>query len=49
MLTPKENKAWEFAFCFHSEDGKSDSQADKLAWRDLCLDFPRLKKFDGCR
>jgi hypothetical protein len=47
-LTQKENKAWEFAFSFHREESKSDLQADKLAWRDLILEFPRLKNFDGC-
>jgi hypothetical protein len=47
-LTPEENHVWEFAFCFHREDCKSDLKADKLAWRDLILEFPRLKLFDGC-
>jgi hypothetical protein len=46
-LMAVENKAWEFAFCFYREDCKSDLQADKLAWTDLVLEFPRLKKFDG--
>jgi hypothetical protein len=48
-LTPEENHAWEFAFCFHLDAGKTDLQADKLAWRDLRLAFPRLPQFDGCR
>jgi len=47
-LTAKENHAWEFAFCFYRENCKTDLQADKLAWRDLQLEFPRLKKFVGC-
>jgi hypothetical protein len=48
-LTPKENHAWEFAFCFYREQTKTDLQADKLAWRDLRLEFPRLKNFAGCK
>jgi hypothetical protein len=48
-LTATENKAWEFAFCFHREDTKTDLQADKLAWADLVLEFPSLRKFDGYR
>ncbi len=47
-LNPKENHAWEFAFCFYREECKTDLQADKLAWRDLILEFPRLKNFAGC-
>lgn len=48
-LTPKEDHAWVFAFGFYQDDGKTTSQADKLSWRDLLLEFPRLRKFDGCR
>jgi hypothetical protein len=48
-LTSKENYAWEFASCFYRDGCKTDWQADKLAWRDLILEFPRLKKFLGCR
>jgi len=48
-LNAQENHAWEFAFCFYREQSKTDSQADKLAWRDIVLEFPRLKKFHGCR
>jgi hypothetical protein len=48
-LKPEENHAWEFAFCFHLDDGKTDLQADKLAWRDLLSEFPRLGKYAGCR
>jgi len=48
-LTSKENHAWEFAFCFYLGDNKKDSQADEMAWRDLCLEFPRLRKYAGCR
>jgi hypothetical protein len=47
-LTPKEDHAWVFAFCYYVDQGKMDLQADKLAWRDLRLGFPRLNNFDGC-
>jgi hypothetical protein len=48
-LTPEENHAWEFAFCFYRDECKTDLEADELAWRDLCLEFPRLRECDGCR
>jgi len=38
-----------FAFGFYQDDGKTSSQADKLTWRDLLLEFPRLRKFHACR
>lgn len=48
-LTIAENKAWEFAFAFHVDNGMSDKRADALAWKDLCAEFTRLRKFQGCR
>lgn len=48
-LMAEEIQAWEFAFRFYLSEGKSDLQADKLAWRDLRLEYSRLKIFDGCR
>jgi hypothetical protein len=48
-LTPKENHAWEFAFAFYLDEGHSDSKADKFTWRDMLLEFPRLKAFTRCR
>ncbi len=47
-LTPYEEKCWVFGFCFYLDEGKSDFQADRLAWRDLQLEFPRLRKYEGC-
>lgn len=49
ILTPEENHAWEFAFCFYREEYGTDLQADERAWQDMILEFPRLRKFDGCR
>ena len=48
MLTPLEDHAWVFAFNFYREDGYTDLEADHLAWRDVQLEFPRLRAFDGC-
>lgn len=48
-LTPFEDKCWVFAFCSYVDEGRSDLQADHLAWRDMQLDFPRLRQYDGCR
>jgi hypothetical protein len=48
VLTVPEEKAWQFAFEYHLDDGKTDAQADSLAWSDLQKEFPRLKAFDGC-
>lgn len=44
-LTPEEDRAWEKAFEYYLNEGKTDSQADRLAARDVRMEFPRLKKF----
>ena len=46
-LTDEEETAWNFAFEFYLNEGKSNEEADELAWRDLQTEFPRLKGFDG--
>ncbi len=48
MLTPFEDHCWVFAFCYYLGEGKSDEEADRLTWRDLQMEFPRLRGFDGC-
>ena len=49
-LTFAENKAWEFAFCYHLDSGKQgQNEAARRAWRDIQREFPRLRKFAGCR
>ena len=48
-LSPYEDKCWVFAFCFYLDEGKTDPQADELAWRDMQLEFPRLGKYHGCK
>ena len=48
MLTAAEDKAWVWAFCYYLDRTKSEDRADALAWRDLKMEFPRLRGFDGC-
>lgn len=48
-LTPREDRCWVFAFCFHVDQGRTDSAADRLAWRDLRAEFPMLRNYSGCR
>jgi hypothetical protein len=47
-LTVEEDKAWEAAFTSHVNDGMSDAQADRLAWKHVQAEFERLLAFDGC-
>jgi hypothetical protein len=48
-LNAQENHSWEFAFAYYLQSGLGEKQADELAWADLAEEFPRLKKFQGCR
>lgn len=49
-LSPQEDKVWTFAFCYYMDTWKKGTLvADRMAWRDLVLEFPRLKRFSGCR
>jgi len=47
-LSVREDKQWVHYFCYYLNEDKTDSQADKLAWRDMLLEFPRLRKYQGC-
>jgi hypothetical protein len=47
-LSPYEDKCWVFAFCYYVDDGHTDLEADHLAWRDVCIEFERLRKYHGC-
>jgi hypothetical protein len=49
QLSPLEDSCWVFAFCFYVNEGSSDEDADWQTWRDLQAEFPRLKKYDGCK
>ena len=46
-LSPYEDQCWIFAFCFYSNEGATDLEADRLAWEDLRREFQRLQRFDG--
>lgn len=46
-LSSWEEKSWEHAFTYYLNKGKTDEQADQLAWKDMLKEFPRLNKFDG--
>ena len=48
-LSPYEEKCWVFAFNYYLDRGKSRHEADKLAWRDMQLEFPHLRRHDGCK
>jgi hypothetical protein len=48
-LTVFEDKCWVFAFSYHLDNKKGSRVADQLAWRDLQREFPRLRRFAGCR
>ena len=47
-LRPQEDCSWVIAFCYYVDTGCSDLEADELAWRDVCDEFPRLREFRGC-
>jgi hypothetical protein len=47
-LTPWEGHCWVFYFCYYLDEGNSDEEADRLTWRDMLSEFPRLRFFDGC-
>jgi hypothetical protein len=49
VLTPEEDKAWVFAFCYYKDSKLGDLEADRRTWRDMLLEFPRLKRYGGCR
>ncbi len=49
VLNPQEDKCWVFAFCYYVDSGETEDQADKFAWRDLQLDFPRFSKYSQCQ
>ena len=48
-LVFSEDKCWVFYFCYFLDQGKTDLEADRLAWRDIQREFPRLRKYRGCR
>lgn len=49
LLTAEEDRAWTRAFEFYVNEGNSDARADRLAWKDVQQQFPRLKAFSGAK
>jgi len=47
QLTVEEERAKEKAMDFYRYTGKSEVEADRLAWADIQKQFPRLKDYDG--
>lgn len=47
-LTPWEDHCWAFYFCYHLDEGNADAEADRLTWRDMLSEFPRLRYYTGC-
>ena len=47
-LTPREDRCWIFGYSYYLDGGRSESHADKLAWRDLQREFSRLLTYRGC-
>lgn len=47
VLDAEEDAAWQESFVSHKNDGDSDGEADRQAWHDVCLQFERLRDFDG--
>ena len=48
-LSPEENRDWEYFFSWYMNNGFTERQADRNAWRDLQQKYPRLKKYQGCK
>jgi len=47
QLTTEEERARERALDFYRYVGKSEVDADRLAWADIQKGFPRLNGYDG--
>jgi hypothetical protein len=48
-LTLEEDRAMNKAWQLHMSNHKTVAEADRLAWEDICQEFPRLKEFDGAK
>ena len=48
-LTEAEDAKWVEKFTFYVDDGMTDDEADRITWREMQDEFPRLKAFDGCK
>jgi hypothetical protein len=48
VLSAAEDHSWCWAWAFYVGEGHSDEEAAELAWKDVQIEFPRLRTFDGC-
>lgn len=48
-FTEAEDRFWVETLNAAIESGKSDSEADQIAWRKTVARFPRLREFEGAR
>ena len=46
QLTTEEERAREKALDFYRYTGKSEEDANRLAWADIKKEFPRLRQYD---
>jgi len=46
-FTLDEDNTWQYAFQYYLDEGKSEKQADALAWKDTVAEYPRLKGYRG--
>lgn len=46
-LKPKEDRVWVKAFEYYKNQGESNVEADRHAFRDTKIEFSRLKHVDG--
>jgi len=49
QLTIEEERAREKAVDFYRYVGKSEVEADRLAWEDIKKEFPRLRESGACQ
>jgi hypothetical protein len=49
-LNPIEENSWVYYFTYYViNQRKSNAEADRLTWRDMRREFPRLHLYDGAR
>jgi hypothetical protein len=48
-LTSAENKRWEWLFSWAVNSGHTQHAADREAWKGLCEEFTRLRKYEGAK
>ena len=48
-LTTAENKRWEWLFSWAANNGYTQAAADKEAWKGVCEEFPRLRRYEGAK